>query len=249
MRNEVMWAIRDASGLTSKEKVFLFVVESRGEMFTDWQDSARDMGLSKRGYYDSRASLLAKGLLTSTRRMDSTTVYKVNADAFPYGESAPVQDTDDSRSGNEDSRMGNDHSHSGNDHSRSDESKKNSKKNTKKNTKNNIEEEQGSEPLRASSPVETDPRGEAEGSGVDFDFGPSSSPSNKPVSPEVENTADSHSGNGWDTDHQFRLNKIRGWAFWMEDGDDERISSMLYERELEVNARNVKRMQDELEAV
>lgn len=124
MNNETVWAIRDARGLSSKEKVFLLVTESRGELFGKWHRNAADMGLSKRGYYDARASLLGKGLLLAERRFDNTTVYLVNHAAFPYGER-------DSHSGNEDSR-------SGNGYSRGDETKKN----IKYNMKEELEEEQ-----------------------------------------------------------------------------------------------------------
>lgn len=123
VRIEVLFQIRDARGLNAKEKAFLFVTESRGIMYSKWDNAAADMGLSKRGYYDARASLLSKGLLIEDRNYNSTTVYTVNADAFPYGE--------------QDSRMGNDHSHSGNDDSRSDETKVTTKGNHEGNLEGN----------------------------------------------------------------------------------------------------------------
>lgn len=124
MDNRTMWAIRDARGLNSKEKVFLLITESRGELYGKWDRNAADMGLSKRGYYDARASLLAKRLLLAERRFDNTTVYLVNSAAFPYGE--------------QDSHNRNENSRTGNGDSRSDETKKN----TKKNIKEELEEEQ-----------------------------------------------------------------------------------------------------------
>ena len=132
MNNEVIWAIRDAQGLNSKEKVFLFVTESRGELYGKWRRNATDMGLSKNHYYEARKSLLDKGLLLAVRRMDDTTVYVVNHDAFPYQES-------DSHGGNDDSCIGNDDSRIGE---------------TKKNIKNNMKEELEEEQLPdAAAPV------------------------------------------------------------------------------------------------
>lgn len=106
VRLEVLFHIRDARGLNAKEKAFLFVTESRGVMFSKWDKAAADMGLSKRGYYDARASLLAKDLIREERRFDNTTVYTVNADAFPYGEQHSHSGNDHSRMGNADSRSG-----------------------------------------------------------------------------------------------------------------------------------------------
>jgi hypothetical protein len=60
MNFEGFKALRDARGLNSDEIAFLFVALSRGdELFGAWQTNAADMGLSKRGYYDTRAGLLA----------------------------------------------------------------------------------------------------------------------------------------------------------------------------------------------
>ena len=123
-----MWAIRDARGLNSKEKVFLLITESRGELFGKWDRNAADMGLSKNHYYEARASLLAKGLLLAVRRYENTTVYVVNHEAFPYQEC-------DSYSGNNNSRIRNGRSRIGE-----------TKKNTKKNTKVELEEEQPTVP-------------------------------------------------------------------------------------------------------
>lgn len=109
VRLEVLFHIRDARGLNAKEKAFLFVTETRGFMFGKWDTNAADMGLSKRGYYDARNSLLEKGLIREDRNYNDTTVYVVNADLFPYGE--------------QDSHSGNTHSRMGNAHSRSDETK------------------------------------------------------------------------------------------------------------------------------
>lgn len=78
MRNDVIWAIRDARGLTAQEKAFLFVVESRGEMTTTATKAAEDMGLSRATYYRVRDGLLRKKCLTVRQRADQPSVYVVN---------------------------------------------------------------------------------------------------------------------------------------------------------------------------
>lgn len=64
MDNKKMWAIRDTRGLTSLEKVFLFTVESRGQMTCTATTAALDMGMSKASYYRTRDALIASGCLT-----------------------------------------------------------------------------------------------------------------------------------------------------------------------------------------
>ena len=139
MNVEHIWAVRDARGLNAKEKVFLFVLISRGQdgMFATWTTNAQDMGLSKRGYYDTRASLLEKGLIKAVRAMNGSTTYFLADDPFPYGES--------------DSHMGNSHSRMGNEDSRSDETKENNKNNMKE----ELEEELQAAPVVADAPTVT----------------------------------------------------------------------------------------------
>ncbi|WP_157432529.1 hypothetical protein [Aeromicrobium sp. Root472D3] len=118
-RFKVLNLIRDARGLNSKEKVFLFVVESRNEMFSKMEPARFDMGLSKNHYYEARASLLDKKLITATRRMDDTTVYTVDEGGLEawsdscIGNEAPAEqllDDPDSRIGNQTSCIRNEDS-------------------------------------------------------------------------------------------------------------------------------------------
>jgi hypothetical protein len=127
MNFEGFKALRDARGLNSDEIAFLFVALSRGdELFGTWQTNAADMGLSKRGYYDTRAALLAKRLITVARKYNGTSVYAVDLARLAEYSPCGNETGHDSHMENEDSRMGNDDSRSG-------ETKKNTKKNRKKN--------------------------------------------------------------------------------------------------------------------
>jgi hypothetical protein len=122
MRNQVMWAIRDARGLSANEKVFLFTVESRGSMRTTQVNAAKDMGLSRATYYRVRDSLIGRDLLTVRRNMDSSTEYLVNE--------VSLSETDVSHTETVVSHTETDVSHS-------DNTKKNISKNSKKNMKKN----------------------------------------------------------------------------------------------------------------
>lgn len=83
MRNDVMWAIRDARGLSSNEKCFLWAVESRGVMFTTQERARQDMGLSRGTFYKTRNRLRERGLLRIHRRgPNATTQYRVNDTAL-----------------------------------------------------------------------------------------------------------------------------------------------------------------------
>jgi hypothetical protein len=79
MNKSVFWKIRDARGLNHKEKVFLFVVESRGAMTTTHEKAAADMGFSKDTYYRTLKTLTEKNLLISERRFNKTTEHIVNS--------------------------------------------------------------------------------------------------------------------------------------------------------------------------
>lgn len=92
MRNEVIFAIRDARGLKIHEKSFLFVCESRGKegMFSEHDTNYTDMSMSKATYYRVRDSLIEKKLIEPRRRYNNTTVYHVNYDVLSaYVKSQP----------------------------------------------------------------------------------------------------------------------------------------------------------------
>lgn len=92
MRNDVIFAIRDARELKTNEKTFLFVCESRGKagMFSDHDLNYTDMGMSKATYYRVRESLLEKKLIETRRRYNNTTVYQVNVEVLEgYVKSQP----------------------------------------------------------------------------------------------------------------------------------------------------------------
>ena len=76
--------IRDARGLTSLEKVFLYTVDSRGRsgMFTTAERAAEDMGVSLRTFRSLRRSLVAKGMLSVHERPPKTSVYRVRSEAL-----------------------------------------------------------------------------------------------------------------------------------------------------------------------
>ncbi|MFJ8790445.1 hypothetical protein [Streptomyces sp. NPDC102462] len=82
MSTQAIWNIRDARGLSHEEKVFLFVVASRGVMYSEWQKAAEDMGMKKTRYFKVRKSLIEKDLVEEGRRMDDTTVYRVKEDVL-----------------------------------------------------------------------------------------------------------------------------------------------------------------------
>lgn len=82
MRNDVIWAIRDARNLKTNEKTFLFVVESRGETFASAETNALDMNMSLKTYYRVREALLDKQVLKANERPGQPTVYTVDAEGL-----------------------------------------------------------------------------------------------------------------------------------------------------------------------
>lgn len=82
MSVQTIWNIRDARGINANEKAFLFVVASRGVMFSEWQTAAADMGMSKDTYYRTRNALIKKGLVKEGLRKDTTTVYRLEEKAL-----------------------------------------------------------------------------------------------------------------------------------------------------------------------
>jgi len=84
--HQTLWAIRDARGLSVYEKAFLFVVATRGVMFTIATKAAQDMGMGLTKFYAVRQALLSRGLISvRTRgqgnRTSRTTMYTVNLEA------------------------------------------------------------------------------------------------------------------------------------------------------------------------
>ncbi|CAN5191102.1 hypothetical protein BH24ACT12_BH24ACT12_14100 [soil metagenome] len=88
-----LFAARDARGLDSKEKVFVFVVASRGLMFTSAETAAADMGMSRASFYRTRDALIRKGYLRVEPRPNATTVYELKSTsewlAVPHTETTP----------------------------------------------------------------------------------------------------------------------------------------------------------------
>lgn len=91
MTVQVIWNIRDARGINANEKTFLFVVASRGIMYSEWQTAAADMGMSKDTYYRTRSALIKKGLIKEGLRKDTTTVYRIEEKALAA--LVPVKET------------------------------------------------------------------------------------------------------------------------------------------------------------
>lgn len=82
MRNDVIWAIRDARGLTVEEKGILWAVESRGVAFGTVGTVAADCGMTVDRFYRRRKPLIAQGVLEATEQPGGTTKYRVNAEAL-----------------------------------------------------------------------------------------------------------------------------------------------------------------------
>lgn len=129
MRNEVMWAVRDAQGLSTNEKALLWAIESCGTAKKHWEGMAAMVGMSKDSFYRTRASLLSKGLIRTRRKYNSHTEYTVILDLIHKYE-------------NGDSHTENNYSHQ----------TETNKKNTKKKEKKNIKEQEHTD---AKAPVET----------------------------------------------------------------------------------------------
>ncbi len=82
----VIFAIREARGLNVYEKVLLFIIESRGVLYTSARRTAQDMGVAESTYYKTVRSLQAKGLISSERAWGNDggpmpTRYRVNGEA------------------------------------------------------------------------------------------------------------------------------------------------------------------------
>ena len=137
MRWEVIWDIRDARGLSHREKAFLWAVESRAMMRTEWEKAKDDMGMKKDMYYRTRESLHDKRLIRIVRNYNGTTCYVVDEKVLE----SYMPKQSDSHIANEDSDIENEDSHSENEHSHIPETKKNKKK--------NIEEEPKEEQARS----------------------------------------------------------------------------------------------------
>lgn len=83
MEIEVIAAVRDSRALTKNEKLFLCTVASHKDgMYCTHQKNYTDMGFSKATYYRLRESLTETGVLIAHRRMDDTTVYRVDLNAL-----------------------------------------------------------------------------------------------------------------------------------------------------------------------
>ncbi len=67
MRNEVVWAIRDARGLTADEKAVLWAVETRGTAFGVAETLAGDAGVSRATFFRRRDELVTRGLLSARK--------------------------------------------------------------------------------------------------------------------------------------------------------------------------------------
>lgn len=79
MNVEAIGKIRDARGLTTNEKVFLYTVASHKDgMFKTHDKNYDDMDISKATYYRVRGELIKKDLVVVCRRMDNSTVYMIN---------------------------------------------------------------------------------------------------------------------------------------------------------------------------
>lgn len=77
---QTMFNIRDARGLTAKEKIFLVTVELRGEMVCTWERAAADMGMTKDSFYRTRRSLVDRHLVYAVEQGNRITRYIVNRD-------------------------------------------------------------------------------------------------------------------------------------------------------------------------
>ncbi|GAA3684264.1 hypothetical protein GCM10022237_48560 [Nocardioides ginsengisoli] len=76
------FVVRDARGLDVYEKAFLFVVASRGEMFSRAEVAADDMGFSVAQFHKIADRLIARGLVVRQRRPGKPSVYRLNLDAL-----------------------------------------------------------------------------------------------------------------------------------------------------------------------
>lgn len=148
MRNETMWAIRDARGLTTSEKAFLFVVESRGTAKTYRKTLMNDTGASDGQITNLVRSLTTKGCLHAGRD-GSRTTYRVSHDGVSRFIPTRSRTHSASDSAQSVSPMAHSVSVEG---SLSEDNKKNRKKNIKDNMKKNE-----TAPVVADAPTVTAP--------------------------------------------------------------------------------------------
>ena len=186
MSTQAIWNIRDARGLSHEEKVFLFVVASRGVMFSEWQKAADDMGMKKTRYFKVRKALIEKDLIEEGRRMDDTTVYRVKEDVLatyvPVKEKADNSITwTDSVSQATRSVFGNEESASETDHSDGPETKVTMKE-TEKETSKETDEPVANAPVSSNADNKDEAKGEGETESVDSPL--SSVVTDPPLSPE-----------------------------------------------------------------
>lgn len=134
MRNKTMWAIRDARGLTTSEKAFLFVIESRGTAKTYRKTLMNDTGVSDGQVTNLVRSLTDKGCIV-TGRDGARTTYTVSHEAV----SCLVPDRTEAHSVSGSAQSVSTRAHSVSvEGSLSEDNKKNSKKNMKDNGKKNM---------------------------------------------------------------------------------------------------------------
>lgn len=82
MRNQVMWDIRDAQGLNTAEKAIMWVIESRGELFSTVETLAGNAGMGRSTFYAHRDGLVDRGLVRCSRRYgERQKLYTVDAAA------------------------------------------------------------------------------------------------------------------------------------------------------------------------
>lgn len=81
MRNEVIWAIREARTLGAEQKAILWAVESRGISHGAIENVAKDCGMTEERFRKYRKQLAEDGFLDITERPGRTTLHRVNADA------------------------------------------------------------------------------------------------------------------------------------------------------------------------
>jgi hypothetical protein len=77
-----MFRIREAVSLSRNDKVFLFVVESRGRSFASVETLCSDMAMSRATFYRTRDGLVERELILVERRMNAPSVLRVNATAL-----------------------------------------------------------------------------------------------------------------------------------------------------------------------
>lgn len=74
---DIVWAIRDARGLTTIEKSVAYAIASRGKCWAAADIIAADAGIARSAYYRARKRLIDLGVLVEEVREGETTVYEV----------------------------------------------------------------------------------------------------------------------------------------------------------------------------